>query len=58
MMSDTPPATDRHPTHGGWSADLLPTAIALSMLAAAALGLLAPSIYRDNLLAAAGWRHH
>ena len=55
-MSTTPTAIARRPAHGGWPADALTAALALSMVAAAALGLLTPSIYRDNLLVSAGWR--
>jgi hypothetical protein len=42
--------------HGGRTADALTVALAATQMAAALPGLLMPSLYRDNLLVASGWR--
>ena len=56
-MVDTPRSGDGQPLgHGGRIADTLTAALAVTQVAAALLGLLTPSLYRDNLLVAAGWR--
>jgi hypothetical protein len=56
-MSDPSRAPgSQSPSPGGRTADALTVALAMTQVAAALPGLLMPSLYRDNLLVASGWR--